>query len=95
MAIKSAPARPSPARRRRPCYHEVQPGGTSRGHAARDQKMRGEPRDLGGLGWIGLVIVALVLADTLAWHGYYANRLWIALDGQGTATRHWADNLWD
>ena len=95
MATKS-PARPrSVAGRHRPVYHEVQPGGTSRGNAPHEAVVRGESAGLGRGAWLCLALITLLLVDTFWWNGYYVRHFWLALDQNSMASRAWAENLWN
>ena len=94
MARKAGPDRRPPRKRARPLYHEPQPGGTSRGNVVIQPHPRGEAQGLGWVAWIGIALLIAMLVDTVAWHGFYAHKVWLALRVDGSTTRGWSDNLW-
>ena len=57
---------------------------------------RARPREREGpFAWIVLALIAFIIVDAVAWHGYYRHAILVGLDAQATATRAWSDGLWD
>ena len=47
------------------------------------------------LGWYAIALVALVMVDTLVWHGYYFHALMMSFHADAAATRSWGANVWN
>ncbi|WP_140871173.1 hypothetical protein [Sphingomonas oligophenolica] len=49
----------------------------------------------GPFAWIVLAMIALIVVDTLFWHGFYRHALVRGLNAQAEAVRAWSADLWD
>ncbi len=49
----------------------------------------------GPFAWIVIALIALIIVDTLFWHGFYRHALVRGINVQADAVRSWSEGLWD
>jgi hypothetical protein len=42
-----------------------------------------------------VALIAFVLVDTAAWHGYYRHAIYRGIDDQADSVRQWSANVWN